>query len=154
MTENMKNIILRHRQVLLSEDVCNRFKLKEHEIISAATLPELDDAYTRRIHNFKSISELYAWSSSINYLSNINIPMVFINTKDDPIIPEALLEPVKKFAEEKNSTMYLELAHGGHLGFYEGGLIYPNPVTWLDRALVAMIGGLVLNHNDGQLKTS
>lgn len=50
--------------------------------------------------------------------------------------------------------MYLELAHGGHLGFYEGGLIYPNPVTWLDRALVALVGGLVLNHNESILKSS
>jgi len=26
--------------------------------------------------------------------------------------------------------------YGGHLGFYEGGLIYPNPLTWLDRTVV------------------
>lgn len=55
---------------------------------------------------------------------------------------------------EKNNTMYIELGHGGHLGFYEGGLIYPNPVTWLDRALVAIVGGIVLSHHDrgGQKK--
>lgn len=47
MTENMKNIILRHRSVLLNEDVKRRFGLQEQQIISAATLPELDDAYTR-----------------------------------------------------------------------------------------------------------
>lgn len=45
-------------------------------------------------------------------------------------------------------TIYVELAHGGHLGFYEGGIIYPDPLTWLDRALVAMVGGIVLAHND------
>lgn len=54
----------------------------------------------------------------------------------------------------KNSILYLELAHGGHLGFYEGGLIYPNPVTWLDRALVALIGSLVLNHNESGMKSA
>lgn len=43
--------------------------------------------------------------------------------------------------------MYLELAHGGHLGFYEGGLIYANPVNWLDRALVGLAGGLLMAHN-------
>lgn len=50
--------------------------------------------------------------------------------------------------------LYVELAHGGHLGFYEGGLIYPNPVTWLDKALVALIGSLVLNNNDSIMKPS
>lgn len=165
MTENMKNIILRHRNILLTEEVKNRYKLNEHEIISAATLPELDDAYTRKVHNFNTITELYAWSSSINYLANLHTPMVFINAKDDPIIPEPLLEPIKRFVGwyfyakvflkfiklfflgTTKSTLYLEVAHGGHLGFYEGGLIYPNPVTWLDRSLVAIVGSLVLNHN-------
>lgn len=46
-----------------------------------------------------------------------------------------------------DKAMYLELAHGGHLGFYEGGLIYANPVNWLDRALVGLAGGLLMAHN-------
>lgn len=45
-------------------------------------------------------------------------------------------------------NLYIEVAHGGHLGFYEGGMIYPNPVTWLDRALIGLIGGIVLANND------
>lgn len=56
------------------------------------------------------------------------------------------------FAEQKDNVMYLEVAHGGHLGFYEGGMIYPNPVTWLDRALVALVGSLVLNHCESAMK--
>lgn len=46
-----------------------------------------------------------------------------------------------------DKAMYLELAHGGHLGFYEGGLVYANPVTWLDRALAALVGGLLMAHH-------
>ncbi|XP_059618666.1 abhydrolase domain-containing protein 2 [Phlebotomus argentipes] len=153
MTENVKQIIMKHRQMLLSDDVKQRCKLNERDIVAAATLPELDEAYTRRVHNFQSVKELYNWSSCINYLQNIDTPMVFFNAKDDPLVPEDLLKPIREFASEKSHTMYVELAHGGHLGFYEGGLIYPNPVTWLDRALVAVIGGLVLAHNDFQSKS-
>jgi len=108
MTENMKNIILRNKHILLSEDLKMRHKLKEHKILSAATLPELDDAYTKRVHNFKTISELYTWSSSINYLPNINIPMIFINALDDPIVPEQLLDPIKKFAGGKWRDMRVQ----------------------------------------------
>jgi abhydrolase domain-containing protein 2 len=86
--------------MLLSEEVKNRYKLNEHEIISAATLPELDEAYTRKVHEFGSLSELYSWSSSINYVNNINKPMIFINSKDDPIVPEPLLEPIKTLTSE------------------------------------------------------
>ncbi|KAF4519104.1 hypothetical protein B566_EDAN010526 [Ephemera danica] len=143
MTENMKGIILRHRRTLLSEEVRRKHCLNEREIFSAATLPELDEAYTRRVHNFGSVRELYQWSSSVNYLRDINMPMVFINAKDDPLVPEPMLHPVRSFATQKSHIAYLELAHGGHLGFYEGGLLYPNPVTWLDRALVALAGGII-----------
>lgn len=48
--------------------------------------------------------------------------------------------------------MFLELSHGGHLGFYEGGLVYANPVTWLDRALAALVGGLLMAHHKGDPK--
>jgi len=148
LTENVKNIILKHRHILLSEDVKTRCKLNEREIVAAATLPELDEAYTRKVHNFTSVEELYTWSSSIHYLKNITKPVIFVNAKDDPLVPEVLLNPIKDFAKSNNRAIYIEVAHGGHLGFYEGGIIYPNPLTWLDRALVAMVGGLVLTHND------
>ncbi|XP_037959898.1 abhydrolase domain-containing protein 2 [Teleopsis dalmanni] len=148
MTENVKSIILKHRHILLSEEVRARHNLNEREISAAATLPELDEAYTRRVHNFPSTQELYKWSSSLHYLHNIEKPMIFINAKDDPLVPENLLTPIKEFALSRLRIAYVELAHGGHLGFYEGGLVYPNPLTWLDRTLVAMIGSILVLHTD------
>ncbi|XP_076240288.1 abhydrolase domain-containing protein 2 isoform X3 [Calliopsis andreniformis] len=154
MSESVKNIILKHKSILLSEDVKQRYNLNERDIISAATLPELDEAYTRKVHNFRSVKEMYKWSSSIFYLDTISTPMVFINAMDDPIVPEMLLEPIKEHAKKHPNTLYIELAHGGHLGFYEGGLLYPNPITWLDRTLVSLVGSLTLAHADKSLKTS
>lgn len=54
----------------------------------------------------------------------------------------------------QDKAMYLELAHGGHLGFYEGGLVFANPVNWLDRALVALAGGLLMAHDKCSPKQS
>lgn len=98
MTENMKTIIMKHRHVLLSEEVKTRYSLNEREIISAATLPELDEAYTRRVHNFDTANDMYRWSSSLNYLDNIEKPMIFINAKDDPLVPEHLISPIRDYA--------------------------------------------------------
>lgn len=148
LTENVKSIIMKHRHVLLSDDIKQRYQLNERDIAAAATLPELDEAYTRRVHNFTNVKEMYSWSSSLNYLANIKRPMVFVNAKDDPLVPDTLLHPIKEFTTTQNQSLYIELANGGHLGFYEGGLIYPNPVTWLDRAVVSLIGGIVMSHND------
>lgn len=38
--------------------------------------------------------------------------------------------------------IYIEQKYGGHLGFYEGGLICPNPVSWLDRNVVNIADAL------------
>lgn len=48
----MKNIILKHKNILLSEEVKERYNLNEWDIVSAATLPELDEAYTRKVKYF------------------------------------------------------------------------------------------------------
>lgn len=100
MTENMKSIIMRHRQILLADEVKSRYALNERHIFEAATLPELDEAYTRRIHHFESVNHLYKWSSSIHYLDTVDRAMVFINAKDDPLVPGELLEPIRKFASK------------------------------------------------------
>ena len=49
MTENMKRVLMTHQQFVLHEDVKARYQLCERTILSAATLPEFDDAYTRYV---------------------------------------------------------------------------------------------------------
>lgn len=116
LTENVKSIIMKHRNVLLSDDIKKRFNLNEREIAKAATLLELDAAYTCKITNFSSVTDLYKWSSCINYLHNIDRPIIFINSLDDPLVPEVLLQPIRKFAETHPNCLYIETQHGGHLG--------------------------------------
>lgn len=99
---------MKHRNVLLSDEVKRRFGLNEREIAAAATLPELDDAYTRKIHNFASTNEMYKWSSCINYLSNIEKPIIFVNALDDPLVPEVLLPPIRNFAGESCDQLPVE----------------------------------------------
>ena len=57
MTESVKNIIIKHKNILLSEEVKQRCNLNEWDIVSAATLPELDEAYTRKVRLKKIISQ-------------------------------------------------------------------------------------------------
>lgn len=98
MTENVKSIIMRHRHILLNDETKSRCNLSERDILAAGTLPELDEAYTRRVHNFSTVVDLYRWSSSVHYLQDIREPMVFVNAKDDPIVPEALLTSIREYS--------------------------------------------------------
>jgi abhydrolase domain-containing protein 2 len=76
LTENVKSIIMKHRHILLSDKVKAKYGLNERDIAKAATLYEIDEAYTRRVHNFNSVDELYSWSSSKHYFEDIGKPMV------------------------------------------------------------------------------
>ena len=46
------------------------------------------------------------------------------------------------FAETHPKLLYIEQKYGGHLGFYEGGLVCPNHVTWLDRNVLHLADAL------------
>lgn len=47
------------------------------------------------------------------------------------------------FPEKRDNFLYIEQKYGGHLGFYEGGFIYPNAQTWLDKNVVNLADALV-----------
>ncbi|XP_037091708.1 abhydrolase domain-containing protein 2-like [Pollicipes pollicipes] len=143
MTENMKAIIMRHRAVLFTDDVKARYQLDERKIFMAATMTEFDEAYTRRVNGYDSLEEFYRDNSCYTFLPNIAGPMVFINSRDDPIVPTSVLDDVRRHCQSREEMLLIETEHGGHLGFYEGGFLVPHSITWLDRTVVQVAHGLV-----------
>ena len=43
------------------------------------------------------------------------------------------------FSECNEAALFVVTHHGGHLGFYEGGLLTVSPLTWLDKAVMQYI---------------
>jgi len=147
MTENMKAIIRRWTKPLFTEEIKRKLNVTERQVFNSGTLQELDELYTRRLAGFSNVTDFYKSMSSCNHLKNIKIPMVFINSLDDPIVPPPLLEIIRDAALTNENFLYIEQKFGGHLGFYEGGFIYSNPVTWQDRIIVKITGALVAGHS-------
>ena len=95
MTENMRLILRRWQKELFPEEVKKEKGIVERDVWSAATLYELDDAYTRKIENADTVESFYRSSSSVNYFDGIKVPMIFINAADDPIVPPPLIQIIK-----------------------------------------------------------
>jgi len=143
MTENMKSIIRRWHGALFTDDIKRKLGISERQVYSSATLLELDDIYTRRLAGFSNNSDFYNAMSCKNHIKNIKVPMIFINALDDPIVPPVLLEIVRDAALKNPNMIFIEQKYGGHLGFYEGGFFYSNPLTWQDRMVIHIAHALI-----------
>lgn len=149
MTENFRAIMRRWQKELFPEAIKKEKGINERSVLAAATLFELDDVYNRKRLGFNTLDDMYRSWSSKTYWENIQVPMVYINALDDPLVPPQMLDPVRQLAGKKQNCLYIEQKFGGHLGFYEGGIINPSALTWLDRVVVDCVGGLVTYADSG-----
>ncbi|XP_015773343.1 PREDICTED: abhydrolase domain-containing protein 2-like isoform X2 [Acropora digitifera] len=138
MTQNMKKIIDRHVRVLFEGPnfTSHRHKASIHHVRSSSSLAELDDVYTKKMAGFHHLDDFYARSSCCNYINQVQIPVLLLNALDDPLVPEELYVTPHNHVKSNESAIFVITRHGGHLGFFEGGLLAVNPITWLDKALI------------------
>ena len=54
----------------------------------------------RRVNGYKTLEGFYRDNSSLTFMSGIEAPMVFINSRDDPIVPSIILEDVRRHCSE------------------------------------------------------
>ena len=81
------------------------------------TFPEFDERFTAPLHGFKSAEDYYKKVSSRQFLTNIQVPTLVVNAKNDPFLGK-MCYPVRE--AEQNPYLYLEVPdEGGHVGFAE-----------------------------------
>lgn len=108
-------------------------RVSKEAIASIKTLKDFDDVYTSRAHGFKDAIDYYEKSSSLQFLNDIKVPTLVINSADDSFLsPECF--PIKEAKE--NPSLFLEIPkYGGHVGFYEKSGIFHNErrsLEWVD----------------------
>ena len=104
MTENFRAIMRRWQKELFPEAIKKEKGINERSVLAAATLFELDDVYNRKRLGFNSLEEMYKSWSCKTYWENIQVPMVYINALDDPLVPSQMLEPVRLLAGEYSNV--------------------------------------------------
>lgn len=86
------------------------------------TLWDFDEVVTAPVHGFASARDYYTRSSSLGYLERIRVPTLLLNAADDPFLPAAVLDVVRRIARS-NSCLTVEFPPGGgHVGFVGGVL--------------------------------
>jgi predicted alpha/beta-fold hydrolase len=111
-------------------DVVSRFPhetghIDPDRLRRARTFRDIDDCLTAPLHGFASADDYYAQSSSLGFLSRIQVPTLCISAGDDPLIPAESVERARRAASPQ---VTFELTRrGGHAGFVTG------PWPWRPR---------------------
>lgn len=101
---------------------------------SMRTFHEFDSRYTAPVHGFRSVDHYWESSSSLHYLTAIEIPTLLINALDDPFLSPRCYP--MEIARAKDN-FYLETPrHGGHVGFIESLSLH---TTWLDKRVAQFV---------------
>jgi len=145
MSQLIRSIMNQHKDDLFGKSAEKKYGMKfdVEKIFSPFTLlNDIDDEYSKRIHGFKDLPEYYRSMSSYKVMDQIEIPMCFLNSLDDPIVPIELQEIPKEIVKKSKNAMHVTTKFGGHLGFYEGS-IFPRSLTWMDRMIVDYCASVV-----------
>ena len=121
---------LKTKLVLKKELYPNQISLEGYDEVKS--FMEFDDRYTAPIHGFKSANDYYEKSSSKQFISNITVPTLIVNAKDDPFLSKSCFPIDECKASDK---VFLEMPKkGGHVGFMIGGGVY-----WSERRTLEFI---------------
>lgn len=106
---------------------------------AARTFWEYDDAFTGPFHGFAGADDYYARSSSIAFLSRIEVPTLLYSAEDDPFLPLVVLGRVRELAAGNRFLQPEFTPRGGHVGWVAGPPwapayhMEPHVVSWLAR---------------------
>lgn len=94
------------------------------------TLREFDEAFTAPVHGFDDADDYYRRCSSSRFLSDVRVPTLLLQARDDPFLPPGALP---EEAMEHNPRLTPRITdRGGHAGFVEGTAPW-RPRFWAER---------------------
>jgi len=96
-----------------------------------SSIYEFDDLVTGPLHGFAGADDYWQRSSCKPWLSEIRVPTLVLNARNDPFLPaHALPKP-----DQVSPAVTLELPqHGGHVGFVSGS--FPGKLDWLPQRVL------------------
>lgn len=136
LADNMKKLILSHRSSLLGLNSSNIGDADLGRLYAATSLMQIDDSIMRKFHGYSSLKEYYEQESCVHYIHNVTVPLLLVNSADDPLVHQSLLTIPRTLAEKMPNVIFALTQHGGHLGFFEGAVLFPQPLTWIDKFIV------------------
>lgn len=101
-------------------------------MLGARNLYEFDNVVTAPLHGYRDTDDYWNRASARHVLSDIVVPTLVLNAKNDPFLPP---QHLPQSASKSVILDYPE--HGGHVGFAVGGV--PGRIDWLPQRIIGFL---------------
>ncbi|KAJ6661175.1 hypothetical protein lerEdw1_015312 [Lerista edwardsae] len=136
LTNNLRKLIQRHKKIVGE-------KLDVDHILKAQSIREFDERYTAVAFGYKSCEEYYKAASPRWKIPRIRVPVLCLNSSDDPFSPQHAL-PMEA-ARSVPTLALLVTSRGGHIGFLEG--LLPRHRSYMNRVFAQFVAA-VFKHQE------
>ncbi|KAJ3130790.1 hypothetical protein HK100_007480 [Physocladia obscura] len=108
------------------------------QVMRAKFVNDFDEAASRRMFGFRSVSEFYRMGGCAQYIPDIKIPTLLLSDLDDPIAIRAAIP----YADVIQNPLVLlaTTRGGGHIGWFQGMFFpkrwFPEPVMQFAKAMI------------------
>ena len=106
-------------------------------MLRARDLHDYDNIVTAPLHGYRDADDYWHRASAIHVLSEITVPTLVINARNDPFLPARAL-PTR--AQVSTAVELEQPETGGHVGFMTGA--FPGRLDWLGNRLLHFFDGL------------
>lgn len=104
---------------------------KWNDILKINNLSDFEKLYFE-LAGFESYETYTQATNPIYVFENIKIPLMILNSEDDPICQIANFEPYKNIIQNMPNMMVITTKKGSHCGFYEG---FGKTESWATRLI-------------------
>ncbi|XP_075252212.1 monoacylglycerol lipase ABHD2-like isoform X2 [Convolutriloba macropyga] len=123
------------------------------DVKAARGLGQFDRLFSAKFYGYECFEDFMRENSCSQHLDKIeHIPLLLINAIDDPLIGPFYHDIPLNVAKRKRNVAFVETHHGGHLGYFEKGMIYPRDV-WIDSAILQYCDAAVANYTDRKIES-
>lgn len=128
-------------------------------LLNAKTLRRWDELFTEKLFNIPigttgyfscmhsfgicpneipRTDDMYRKESSVSALPHVRTSLLIVNARDDPLFPPSVF-PSAEFIRANSHLIFASTRYGGHVAWAEGGLSWPQDVTYMDRVALDWI---------------
>ncbi|MEL4389296.1 hydrolase [Shewanella xiamenensis] len=128
----IKQLQYKVNQKLNDPELAGTMTLTPIQVANLNTFYDFDDKVTAPLHGFLGVEDYYTRASGLPFVSRITKPTLIMHAKDDPFMTDEVIPHPSQLCEHVEYELH---AHGGHVGFIEGGTPW-KPRYYLERRIL------------------